>query len=514
MTNTISKLHHALEIWSFKYNCYEAVHPWTPFCSDSALDIGVTVFGEAIKLYTPLYLFSQIIQRKYDYDSFKNTCQSIIRSTSFISANAFFALFFFCSSQYFTGKFYYYAVAYLPGFIASAMAVLIEKPSRRSSLAFYVANVASETLFRIYVGRGYLRPLKYGQVYIFTLSIATLMMMAKKRGFEDDPLSAAIKLIVGPEEATTRRSRRRAHEDAIDLDNKELKSSRLALDKNFKLAQDTELGTNRLNEYDNVHAHQTTTSGLAGNFRNTNLFKWMKLIYSARHPLCPHQDRSCLYYVTRSSVRALLIGYAVQLGLKLSTKIPMALKDPSVLRSTATDAGILKFGIFLSTFTCLFKATNCCLRWTTNCSKPSNCFLAGMVAAPALMFYPSPTVALYVLWKCLEALFNEGVRSGVIENKDFFIVILYGLATSQLFYSALMDPRYMKKSYMAFLDRISHHKLHMINRSVLDVFGTQASSGYEDYFPDLHPKFMSRAFQGSIWVWMIEQKFPNQQRHS
>ena len=56
MTNAISKLHNALETWSFKYNCYEAVHPWTPFCSDSALDIGLTVFGEAIKLYTPLYL--------------------------------------------------------------------------------------------------------------------------------------------------------------------------------------------------------------------------------------------------------------------------------------------------------------------------------------------------------------------------------------------------------------------------------------------------------------------------
>lgn len=99
MTNAISKLHHALETWSFKYNCYEAVHPWTPFCSFCALDIGFTVFGEAIKLYTPLYLFSQLMRRKYDYESFKTTSQSIIRSTTFISLNAFFALLFFCSSQ-------------------------------------------------------------------------------------------------------------------------------------------------------------------------------------------------------------------------------------------------------------------------------------------------------------------------------------------------------------------------------------------------------------------------------
>jgi hypothetical protein len=413
-------------------------------------------------------------------------------------------LFFFCSSQYFTGKFYYYAVAYLPGFIASAMAVLIEKPNRRSSLAFYVANVASETLFRIYVGRGYLRPLKHGQVYLFTLSIATIMWLAKKRGFEDDPLSAAIKLIVGPEEA----ARRLRRHNPISTDDKALeKIACLALDENCNV---TRAEAACPNDRPSSSPSGTAAARLARN--HEDLITWLAFIYAARHPLCPHTDQSCLHYVARSSVRALLIGYAVQLGLKLSTKLPAALRDPSVLTKTATDTGILKFGIFLSTFTCLFKATNCCLRWSTNLSKPSYCFAAGLVAAPAMLFYPSPTVALYVLWKCLEALFNEGVRSDVIKNPDLFIVILYGLATSQLFYSALMDPRYMKKSYMAFLDRMSHHKLHMINRSVLDVFGTEASSGYEDYFPDLHPKFMSRAFQGSIWVWMIEQKFPRQQQ--
>ena len=189
----------------------------------------------------------------------------------------------------------------------------------------------------------------------------------------------------------------------------------------------------------------------------------------------------------------------------------MVLNKPRLVVDIATDSGLLRVGLFLSTFSGLYKATNCWLRWSLDTSKPINCFIAGLVAGPALFIYPSPTVALYVLWKCLEALFHEAVRKSIIKNKDLFIVILYGLATSQLFYSALMDPRYMKKSYMAFLDRISHHKLHMVNRSVLDVFGTEASSGYEEFFPDLHPKFMSRAFLGSIWIWMIEQKFAARQ---
>lgn len=59
MTNALSRLHRNIETWSFRYNCYEAVHPWTPFCTDSALDVGLTVFQEAFKLYTPLYLVSR-----------------------------------------------------------------------------------------------------------------------------------------------------------------------------------------------------------------------------------------------------------------------------------------------------------------------------------------------------------------------------------------------------------------------------------------------------------------------
>ena len=98
MTNALSRLHGAIETWSFKYNCYEAVHPWTPWCSHSALDIGLTVAGEAVKLYTPLYLFTQLIQRRFDRQSFKVTAQSILRSTTFISANAFFSILFFCLS--------------------------------------------------------------------------------------------------------------------------------------------------------------------------------------------------------------------------------------------------------------------------------------------------------------------------------------------------------------------------------------------------------------------------------
>lgn len=369
---------------------------------------------------------------------------------------------------------------------------MVEKPSRRSSLAFYVANVASEALFRISVARGYVRPINNGQVYIFTLAMATIMLLAKMHGFEDDPLSAAVKLIVGPEEASSRRrGRNTVTQPARSVQFDETQGER----------DSPSLLAGQPNELSNA----PSTLSLFDRVKNAT--NWIRYIINSRHPLCPHKNCSCLYYTLKASTRALLIGCALQTALKVATKSSLILKNPPILIQVLTDPGLLRMGLFLSTFSGLYKATNCCLRFFLNSSSPINCFLAGLVAGPALFIYPSPTVALYVLWKCLEALFHEAVRKGYIKNKNTFIVILYGLATSQLFYSALMDPRYMKKSYMAFLDRMSHHRLHMVNRSVLDVFGTEASAGYEEFFPDLHPKFMSPAFIGSIWIWMLEQKF-------
>lgn len=486
MANAWSRLQSALETWSFKYNCYEAVHPWTPYCSASALDVGFTVFTQAIKLYTPLYLFSQLARRKFDLASFVATSQSIVRSTSFISANAFFVLLFFCSSQYLTqGKFYYYAVAYLPGFLASAMAVLIEKPNRRSSLAFYVANVASEALFRISVARGYVRPVKHGQVYLFSLAMATIMFLAKKHGFEDDPLSTAIKLIVGAEEARAKRRAKGALKEQLPG----VEEGAPENESTLLVSKASEKSFNQLS-------------------RAKRALGWLKQLFFGRHPLCPHSaECSCFYYVARASSRAFFIGSTAQLSLRLASKAPLIWREPSLIKQIVADSGLLRFGLFLSAFSGLYKAGCCSLRRATNKCTPTQCFAAALVAGPALLVYPSPTVALYVLWKCLEALYHEAVRSEVIKNKELFIVVLYGLATSQIFYSALMDPRYMKKSYMAFLDRVSNHRMHQVNRSLLDLFGTEASSGYEDFFPDLHPRFMSDAFLGSCWIWMIEQKF-------
>ncbi len=61
----------------------------------------------------------------------------------------------------------------------------------------------------------------------------------------------------------------------------------------------------------------------------------------------------------------------------------------------------------------------------------------------------------------------------------------------------------MKPSYMKFLDRMTDHRLHLLNRMVLDVFGTDSSAGYESYFPDFDLRFTTKRFQESVLMWLL-----------
>lgn len=61
----------------------------------------------------------------------------------------------------------------------------------------------------------------------------------------------------------------------------------------------------------------------------------------------------------------------------------------------------------------------------------------------------------------------------------------------------------MKPSYKRFLDQISQNRLRYINRNVLEVFGTNASNGYEYFLPSYDLRFTSRKFQESVLIWLF-----------
>ncbi len=160
--------------------------------------MGLIVFTESLKLYTPLYLANQVLfSRKFDGNSTVESLRSILRSSAFLGVNAFLVIAFFCLSRHLFGRFYYSLVACVPGFFGSLLAILVERPSRRRALAFYVANIASETAYRILASRGYISPVPGGRAMLFTGAIVSLLFLFETGALKDPLLSFVFRLVIG-----------------------------------------------------------------------------------------------------------------------------------------------------------------------------------------------------------------------------------------------------------------------------------------------------------------------------
>jgi len=107
------------------------------------------------------------------------------------------------------GRFYMPTVSFLPSFLSSLSAIVIERASRRTLLCLYVSNVvssiviiklnnihyiiivffqATETLFRMGVWRGYFSPIPRGEVYIFAISVAVLLYFFRSKTNKQDQI--------------------------------------------------------------------------------------------------------------------------------------------------------------------------------------------------------------------------------------------------------------------------------------------------------------------------------------
>lgn len=81
--------------------------------------------------------------------------------------------------RYLMGHYNILTISGIPAFIASVMAILIERPSRRPLLALYVTNIATETVWKMMVTRNMVRNIPKGEIAIFAGSLAFLMTFFK-----------------------------------------------------------------------------------------------------------------------------------------------------------------------------------------------------------------------------------------------------------------------------------------------------------------------------------------------
>jgi len=265
------------------------------------------------------------------------------------------------------GKFYYSLCAYTPAFLGSLLAIMIERPSRRPALAIYVANIATETIFRIFAARGYFTPINRGEVLLFTVTMSVLLYLVKKNGFGNDPVSLALKFIIGREEAKKR--------------------------------------TKSSNQRNAESAYLSLPFVPKSNLKSSNYLVWLISKLNSifpKHKSCPHEGRSCPTYVSAAFIRSFLFGWIGKTALQTFSKPKVLLSRPWILKRNLLDSQNINFGLFLAAFTAIYKGVNCSLRWACNESHDWHGFVAAIFAGPTMFLSPNTPITLYLMWKCIE----------------------------------------------------------------------------------------------------------------
>lgn len=218
--------------------------------------------------------------------------------------------------------------------------------------------------------------------------------------------------------------------------------------------------------------------------------------------ICSHSS-DCYMYVGRGFGKAFAAGWLVQSGLMTLPKIRHLNGVPSAFLTNLYSRQSMKFGLFLGSFCAIYKGISCYLRQRQKVTEDWHCVVAALAAGPTMLWSPNYTVTLYLTWKMIESMFFIGVDNGWISHPFAILHCLYAAGVGLIFYTGVLEPSMLRGSYAKFIDRVTDHRLHLMNRNLLDVFGTGASIGYEDYFPDLVPKLCSHSFMETVFLWMI-----------
>ncbi|KAM6986288.1 transmembrane protein 135 [Aplochiton taeniatus] len=450
------------------HSCYEIGHTWNPSCTLSTLDIATGALEVSFKIYAPLYVIAAILRRRKKDYYMKRLIPEILQSTSFLTANGGLYIAFFCILRKLMGGFTSWSAGFGAALPASYIAILLERKSRRGLLTIYMANLATETLFRMAVTRGIITPLKHGEVLLFCLTASLYMFFFRsKDGLKGFGFSA-LKFIVGREEIPTHSSL------AEPVYPKPAESS---------VATETE-------------GSQGSSTGSPASGRQSLIALTRRLLESIckhgpRHRCCKHYQDNCLAYCVKGFVRMFSVGYLIQCCLKIPYACRQVFTKPSLLPSLFYNRENFQLGAFLGSFVSIYKGTSCVLRWVRNVDDELHALIAGFLAGISMFFYKSTTISMYLFSKLVETLYFKGIEAGrfpYIPQADTFI---YAISTAICFQAAVMEVQNLRPSYWKFLLRLTKGRFMTMNRQALDVFGTQASRDFKGFVPKLDPRFVT-----------------------
>uniref|UniRef100_A0A3Q3VKA4 Transmembrane protein 135 n=1 Tax=Mola mola TaxID=94237 RepID=A0A3Q3VKA4_MOLML len=421
------------------HNCYEIGHTWNSSCAQSALDVTRSALEVSFKIYVPLYLVAAVLRRRKKDYYLKRLLPEILWSTSFLTANGGLYIVFFCILRKLLGGFYSWSVGFGSALPASYLAILVERKSRRGLLTIYMANLATETLFRMAVTRGFIKPFKHGEVLLFCLTASLYMFFFRSNDGLKGFAFSALKFIVGKEEIPTH----------------------------------------------SVPAEHTCTMA----WNCIVIFVIPRCKKGPRHRCCKHYQDNCISYCIKGFVRMFSVGYMIQCCLKVPSAFRQMFSKPSRLPSLFYNKENFQLGAFLGSFVSIYKVTSCLLRWMRNIDDELHALIAGFLAGTSMFFYRSTTISMYLFTKLVETMYFKGIEAGRFPYFPQADTVIYAISTAICFQAAVMEVQNLRPAYWKFLLRLTQGRFALMNRKVLDVFGTQASRDFKGFVPKLDPHF-------------------------
>lgn len=450
-------------------SCKDYVHPWQDSCISATAGLGLHALQESFRIYSTVYFVTLLLRGKIpSRNDIKITLRSILQSTAFLSCSAFTFSMFICTLRRILGDFNVLTVSFIPSFLSSFAAIILERPSRRPLLSLYVSNIATETLFRMAVWRGYVSPIPYGQVYIFALSMSVLLYYYRSKEIKHDSIFRILRILVGQyEDEKYLNERRKISETSGGSSSSSSSSDSRQIE--VKKSTCDERKRKKVSRVKNNAFFNLLWKAL-------NVYKCLieKIKSQSKHMSCPHSN-SCVHYILTGSMKLFTYGLGAQLALKLIFKIGQLMQRPKLFKTIVFKRENLKLPIFLGGFSGIFRLTSCLLRRSFGYDSSSHAIPAALIASLSFVFYPDNTASLYVMWKALQILWNDGVEKGKVPEVKWFAIFLYCFSTAVLFHAAIVEPQNLRASYWKFLVNISGGRIAAMSRLPLDEFGLETS---------------------------------------
>ncbi|KAJ8412614.1 hypothetical protein AAFF_G00129500 [Aldrovandia affinis] len=449
---------------SIPHSCYEIGHTWNTSCARSTLQVTAGALEVSFKIYAPLYLIAAILRRRKKDYYLKRLLPEILQSTSFLTANGGLYIAFFCILRRLLGGFYSWSAGFGAALPASYLSILMERKSRRGMLTIYMANLATEAIFRMAVTRGMVNPIKHGEVLLFSLTASIYMFFFRCRDGLQGFSFSALKFIVGKEEIPT-------HSVLADhTHNRGPERGAIEPERERPQAQHT--------------SSRTSIAAL------TQRLLESVCKHGPRHRCCKHYHDNCISYCVKGFIRMFSVGYLIQCCLKVPSTFRQIFTKPSRLLSLLYNKENFQLGAFLGSFVSIYKGTSCFLRWVRNLDDELHALVAGFLAGISMCFYKSTSISMYLFSKLVETMYFKGIEAGRFPYFPHADTLIYAISTAICFQAAVMEVQNLRPSYWKFLLRLTKGRFALMNRNVLDVFQTEASREFHGFIPKLDPRYM------------------------